>query len=354
MMVGGEAFPPELARNLRRLVGGRVTNMYGPTETTIWSAVGDVSDAEMPATNVSIGRPLPNQSAYILDQHQQLLPAGVTGELVIGGAGVSRGYWRRPELTSTRFLPDPFAAVPGAKMYRTGDRARFLPDGRIECLGRVDHQVKIRGYRVELGEIEARLRDCATVAEAVVVLREDVPGDKRLVAYVRTADGRALDASELKARLRDTLPEFMVPSAFIALAALPLTPNGKVDRKALPAPGASVPRAAVVSAPVKGDTENLVIKIWQRILGHSDFGMRDNFFDIGGHSLLVVQVLKELRETTGKTIQMTDLFKYTTVEALVRFLSGPSGPAGPTGAATDRGTARADARRAALERRRKH
>ena len=351
MMVGGEAFPPELARNLRRLVGGRVTNMYGPTETTIWSAVGDLSDAELPTTHVSIGRPLPNQSAYILDQHQQLLPAGVTGELVIGGAGVSRGYWRRPELTSMRFLPDPFAAVQGGRMYRTGDRARFLPDGRIECLGRVDHQVKIRGYRVELGEIEARLRDCATIAEAVVVLREDVPGDKRLVAYVRTADRRPVDPSALKAKLRESLPEFMVPSAFIVLAALPLTPNGKVDRKALPAPGSSVARTAVVSAPVKGDTEQLVITIWQRVLGHGDFGTRDNFFDIGGHSLLVVQVLKELRDTTGKTIQMTDLFKYTTVEALARFLAGPSGP---TAAAADRGTARADARRAALERRRKH
>jgi acyl carrier protein len=236
-------------------------------------------------------------------------------------------------------------------MYRTGERARFLPDGRIECLGRVDHQVKIRGYRVELGEIEARLRDCATVAEAVVVLREDVPGDKRLVAYVRTADGRPVDASALKGRLRESLPEFMVPSAFIALAALPLTPNGKVDRRALPAPGASAARAATASAPVKGDTEQLVITIWQRVLGHRDFGARDNFFDIGGHSLLVVQVLKELRDATGKTIQMTDLFKYTTVEALARFLAGP---AGPTSAATDRGTARADARRAALERRRKH
>ena len=351
MMVGGEAFPPELARNLRRLVGGRLTNMYGPTETTIWSTVGDVSDAASPANNVSIGRPLPNQCAYILDQQQQLLPAGVAGELVIGGAGVSRGYWRRPELTSMRFLPDPFAAAPGARMYRTGDRARFLPDGRIECLGRVDLQVKIRGYRVELGEIEARLRDCASVAEAAVVLREDVPGDKRLIAYVRTADGRPLDANALKGKLRESLPDFMVPASFIALAALPLTPNGKVDRKALPAPGAFVAKSTAVTAPIKGDTEQLVIKIWQRVLAHSDFGTRDNFFDIGGHSLLVVQVLKELRDTTGKTIQMTDLFKYTTVEALARFLAGPPGP---IAAATDRGTARADARRAALERRRKH
>jgi acyl carrier protein len=171
------------------------------------------------------------------------------------------------------------------------------------------------------------------------------------VAYLRTADGRPVDASALKAKLRESLPEFMVPSAFIALAALPLTPNGKVDRKALPAPGASVTRAAASNAPIKGDTENLVNNIWRRVLGHSDFGTRDNFFDIGGHSLLVVQVLKELRDTTGKTIQMTDLFKYTTVEALARFLAGP---AGPIAAATDRGTARADARRAALERRRKH
>ncbi|WP_372529144.1 MupA/Atu3671 family FMN-dependent luciferase-like monooxygenase, partial [Piscinibacter sp.] len=177
MMVGGEAFPPDLAHSLARAVAGRVTNMYGPTETTIWSAVGDVGGANpLPVNNVSIGRPLPSQSIYILDDRQQPLPPGLAGELVIGGAGVVRGYWQRPELSAERFLPDPFAGRSGARMYRTGDLARFLPDGRVECLGRVDHQVKIRGYRVELGEIEALLRGHERVLEAAVVLREDVPG----------------------------------------------------------------------------------------------------------------------------------------------------------------------------------
>ncbi len=349
MMVGGEAFPPDLAHSLARAVAGRVTNMYGPTETTIWSAVGDVGGANpLPVNNVSIGRPLPSQSIYILDDRQQPLPPGMAGELVIGGAGVVRGYWQRPELSAERFLPDPFAGRSGARMYRTGDLARFLPDGRIECLGRVDHQVKIRGYRVELGEIEALLRGHERVLEAAVVLREDVPGDKRLVAYVRMAPGHELDAEALKTWLRRQLPDFMVPSAYVELAELPLTPNGKIDRKALPAPTAPDVQSTTYTAP-QSDAETMIAGIWQRVLHVPKVGTRDNFFDIGGHSLLVVQVLKELREQVAKPIQMTDLFKHTTIETLARFISGESN----TGQSLDRSRERAEARRAAMTRRRR-
>jgi len=347
MMVGGEAFPPELARELKGLVQGKVTNMYGPTETTIWSAIGDVGgDTPLPVNNVSIGRSLVNQTVQVLDEYLQPLPTGLAGELVIGGAGVVRGYWQRPELTAERFLPDPFATARGARMYRTGDLARFLPDGRLECLGRVDHQVKIRGYRVELGEIEALLRAHSQVREAAVVLREDTPGDQRLVAYLRSTSGNALPADEMKTWLRQQLPEFMVPAAFVNLAELPLTPNGKLDRKALPAPQAPVAEAANFVAP-DGDAERVISEIWQRALGVAKVGTRDNFFDIGGHSLLVVQVLKEMREQFPKPIQMTDLFRHTTIEALARFVAGEAEPA----AGPNRGKARAEARRAAMGRR---
>ena len=345
MMVGGEAFPPELARDLKALVGGRVTNMYGPTETTIWSAVGDVDGA---GANVSVGRPLANQSVYILDQNQQPLPPGIAGELVIGGRGVVRGYWQRAEMTAERFLPDPFADQDAARMYRTGDLARYLPDGRIECLGRVDHQVKIRGYRVELGEIEAQLRGHDSVREAAVLLREDVPGDKRLVAYVRPAAGAGVNADALREHLRSALPDFMVPSTYVEMAALPLTPNGKIDRKALPVPPQQSGGSGEYVAP-QNDAEAMIADIWKRVLGIAQVGTRENFFDIGGHSLLVVQVLKELRERVSKPVQMTDLFKYTTIEALAGFIGGDDkGGDDPL----NRSKGRAEARRAAMNRRR--
>jgi len=231
-------------------------------------------------------------------------------------------------------------------MYRTGDLARFLPDGRIECLGRVDHQVKIRGYRVELGEIEALLRSHTQVREAAVVLREDTPGDQRLVGYIRSVSGDEVPADTLKAWLRQQLPEFMVPSAFVNLAELPLTPNGKLDRKALPAPRQAEVESENFVAPTS-DAESTISEIWQRALGVSKVGTRDNFFDIGGHSLLVVQVLKEMREKFPKPIQMTDLFRHTTIEALAKFVSGDAEPA----AGPNRGKARAEARRAAMGRR---
>ncbi len=348
MMVGGEAFPPELATELKSLVAGRVTNMYGPTETTIWSSCGDVEGKGAPS--VSIGHALVNQQLHILDANQQRLPIGVAGELVIGGAGVVRGYHNRADLNAQVFLPDPYADTTNARMYRTGDLARYLPDGRLECLGRVDHQVKIRGYRVELGEIEALLRQHQTVMEAAVILREDTPGDKRLVAYVRCHTVAELDAATLKTFLKEQLPDFMVPSIFVALHELPLTPNGKIDRKQLPKPQTVAVASDDAKAP-ENDVEIMLADIWKRALDVPSVGVRDNFFDIGGHSLLIIQVLKELRDNIAKPIQMTDLFKYTTIEALARFIGSDSDSDGRQ--SLDQSQARAAARKASVGRRRR-
>jgi natural product biosynthesis luciferase-like monooxygenase protein len=349
LLVGGEAFPPDLARRLSGTVRGRVFNMYGPTETTIWSAVEDVTATSItPAGNVSVGRALAGQTIHILDDRLQPVPPGVAGEIVIGGCGVARGYWEQSELTAEKFVADPAAPVSGARFYRTGDRGRYLPDGRIECQGRRDQQIKIRGYRVELGEIESLLREQDDVAEAAVVLREVAPGDHRLIGFVRLAAGRALDVDALRAALALRLPEFMVPATIHRLDAMPQTPNGKIDRKALPAVSLTSAPAADAAAPVApaSDAEALVLDIWKRTLGTSQIGLRDNFFDIGGHSLLVIQVLKELREKSARPIQMTDLFRHTTVESLARFLQGEDS----AGAAAQRGRSRADARRAAMGR----
>jgi natural product biosynthesis luciferase-like monooxygenase protein len=249
MLVGGEALAPDLVRTLSRIVGGQVSNMYGPTETTIWSssAVAD-EDAITESNGVSIGVPLRNQSIHVLDENQQQMPPGLAGEIVIGGYGVTRGYWDQPDLSAARFLPDPyFPEGTGARMYRTGDLGRFMPDGQIEFLGRRDHQVKIHGYRIELGEIESRLRSEADIAEAVVILREDTPGDKRLVGYLRPMEGSAPDSEAIRGRLAQALPDFMVPAVLLCIPAMPLTPNGKIDRQAFPVP----PRSAR-GGPVQG------------------------------------------------------------------------------------------------------
>lgn len=305
------------------------------------------------AASTPIGRPLRGQSLYVLDARQQPLPPGLTGELVIGGGGVSAGYWRRPDLNRERFLPDPFRPLSAdAWMYRTGDLGRLREDGRFECLGRVDSQVKIRGYRVELGEIETRLCALPGIAEAAVLLREDTPGDQRLVAYVRAPrlDAEALE--QRRAALAAELPEFMRPSLILGLATLPRTPNGKLDRKALPPPVAQTARAdasePAAGAQPQSDAERVIAGLWASALGLPKVGLRENFFDIGGHSLLVVQMLRELRERFDTPLQMTDLFRYTTVESLARFLSS----AAPAESSVERGRARAQSRAALLARRR--
>ena len=286
VLCGGEALPRELANELVQRAG-EVWNVYGPTETTVYSSACRVERGEGAA---AIGGPIANTQLWVLDANMEPLPVGVSGELYIGGMGVARGYWQRPELTAKRSVPDPFVWAAGAGLYRTGDLARWLSDGRVECLGRLDQQVKIRGFRIELGEIEAALEQRAEVRQAVVVAREWASGqgrgESRLVGYV-VAEGE-LSARDLRAHLSQTLPEYMVPSAFVFLEALPLTANGKVDRKALPPPEGILVRDEGYVAPLTA-TEQTLSGIWTEVLGVERVGTEDDFFVLGGHSLLATR-----------------------------------------------------------------
>ena len=306
LMIGGEAFPPQLAAELRSHAGS-VTNMYGPTETTVWSATHRLGGDD--AQSVPLGEPIANTRLYVLDAAQRLLPLGVPGELYIAGAGVVRGYLGRPELTEQRFLQDPF--VPGERMYRTGDLVKRSASGRIEFLGRTDHQVKVRGYRIELGEIESVLLRVAGVREAVVVAREDTPGDVRLVAYVT---GR-VEPDTLRELARSELPEYMVPAAVVTLDKLPLTPNGKLAREALPLPE-EVRKAREYAAP-ESELEERIARIWAEVLGTERVGVDDNFFDLGGHSLLVVKLHRRLKTDLELEVALTELYRFPTVRSFV-------------------------------------
>ncbi len=321
LLVGGEALAGGLARELRALVGA-LHDVYGPTETTVWSTTMRVGDDEP----VPIGRPLCNQRTYVLDANQQPVPIGSPGELWIGGAGVTAGYFRRPELTAQRFLVDPWGAV-GSTMYGTGDLVRWRPDGVLLYLGRQDHQVKVRGFRIELGEIEAALHRHVGVREGVVVARTE-GGEVRLCAYY-VARNPAPKPDDLRAHLRASVPEFMVPSHFLAMAELPRTPNLKIDRKALPSPDAMLAgKRAVVAA--EDDTEGSILTIWRQALGTDEVGVEDNFFDSGGHSILAVRVHREIMQRLGVELQVTDLFRFPTVRSLARHLQ--VGKAAPTAA----------------------
>ena len=345
LMIGGEAFPVALAGELRRTVPGEILNMYGPTETTIWSATHQVQDDR---GTVPIGRPIANTTLYVVDGNLQPVPLGVAGELLIGGAGVVRGYLRRPELTAERFVADPFHRGTGNRLYRTGDLARYRPDGSVVFLGRLDHQVKIRGYRIELGEIETLIARHPEVREAVVVAREDVPGDKRLVAYVVPRQPHQGLEAELREQLKTDLPEFMVPAHVVLLEDLPRTPNRKIDRKALPAPDAGAAPARGPATPPANEMEETIAAIWREVLRVPDVGVKDNFFDLGGHSLLAVQVHSRLKRDVAPSVGITDLFRFPTVRALAAYLSGSDGAA--VGAQT--GSDRAELRRQAGARRR--
>ncbi|HVU35199.1 MAG TPA: MupA/Atu3671 family FMN-dependent luciferase-like monooxygenase [Opitutaceae bacterium] len=340
LMVGGEALPTGLARELREKVGGEVINMYGPTETTIWSSTHRVIDETSNTGAVAIGRPIANTQMYILDSNRQAVPVGVPGELWIAGDGVARGYFQRPELTAERFVPDPFAvalaaqATAGeadrpARMYRTGDLARWRADGVIDFLGRVDFQVKIRGHRIELGEIEAALMQHSDVRQAVVALRQDAADDPRLVAYVVVNGDAAPATNAWRDFLKQKLPDYMVPSAYVVLEQLPLTPNGKVDRKALPAPQGSAGAAAREFVAPAGGAEQALAAIWRDILRVGEIGVDDNFFDYGGHSLQVVQMQNRIRESLQIDIPVLKLFQYPTIRSLAKYI-GESDAAEPS------------------------
>ena len=301
----GEAMPRDLAVELAP-IAPRLWNLYGPTETTIWSTGYLVRDGNQP---ILIGRPVANTQCYILDGNGHPVPIGVVGELYLGGDGVARGYLRRPELTAEKFIPDPFRSQPGARMYRTGDLARYRADGNIECLGRTDHQVKIRGLRLELGEIEAVLAEHPAVRQAVLRVFEPKPGDQRLAAFYLSAPGAEVSAADLRKRLRSKLPDYMIPQQFIAVEQMPLTPSGKIDRKALVLPadagGASGERVAP-----RTPTERFLADLWADLTGSKveSIGANDNFFDVGGHSLLALQAIARIQARTGVLLEARSMF----------------------------------------------
>lgn len=306
---------PKLRQLFARHPQATLHNHYGPSETHVVTALALRGDPESWPALPSIGHPIQNTSIYLLDKHLEPTPLGIPGELYIGGLALARGYFERPDVTAQRFVPNPFA--PGERMYRTGDLARYLPDGQIEFLGRIDHQVKIRGYRVELGEIESALNKLTTVHECVVVAR-DHAGNKQLIGYVVPQPGEVLNATALRAELKQHLPDYMVPAAFVFLDKLPLTPSGKVDRRSLPAPDenqTSAPPAASGEAPWLPIQLQLV-QIWEELLGVRPIGLRDNFFELGGHSLLAVRMMDRVEELTGKKLPVTELFNDATIAHL--------------------------------------
>lgn len=290
-------------------------NGYGPTETTTFATCAQVTQFPSPLSTVPIGRPVAGSLAYVLDRQLQPVPAGVPGELFIGGTGVSRGYLGLPAPTAERFLPDPFVGEPGARMYRTGDRVRWRADGEIEFLGRLDQQVKIRGFRVEPGETEQALARHPAVRACAVVAREDRPGDRRLVAYVVGADA-SLEPEDLRAFLGRALPDYLVPSAIVAMSQLPLTPNGKVDQRALPPPGRSEGVVTPDFVPPRNQVEQVLAGIWGELLRRDRIGVLDNFFALGGHSLLATQVVSRIRRVLAVDLPVRALFETPTVAAL--------------------------------------
>ncbi|MBN1147165.1 MAG: amino acid adenylation domain-containing protein, partial [Anaerolineales bacterium] len=315
VIFGGEAASPEaLRRVLQAGPPERLVNGYGPTESTTFAAWELVERVEAGAKSIPIGRPIANTQLYVLDREMNPTPVGVAGELFIGGDGLALGYHRRPELTAERFVPNPFSAA-GERLYRTGDLVRYLADGRIEFLGRIDHQVKLRGFRIELGEIEVVLSERQGVKQVAVLMREDQPGDKRLVAYLSLERGANLGATELRAYLKTRLPEYMLPAAFVFLDELPLNPNGKVDRKALPAPAMERTGAAYLAP--RDDLEKRLCQLWEDLLGVRPVGVRDDFFELGGHSLLAVRLFNRIEQELGRRLPLAMLFRSPTVEELV-------------------------------------
>ncbi|HEX5723930.1 MAG TPA: amino acid adenylation domain-containing protein [Longimicrobiaceae bacterium] len=339
--LGGEALPAALARAVFALTDvGKVVNLYGPTEDTTYSTFHEVREDD---ERVYVGRPVADTQAYVLDRTLRPAPVGVPGELYLAGEGLSRGYHRRPALTAERFVPNPFGP-PGSRMYRVGDLARWTAGGELDYLGRLDHQVKVRGHRVETGEIEATLAEHPAVQEAAVAAREDAPGEVRLVAYVVASAGHAAPpAPELRAFLKERLPDYMVPALYVVLDRLPLSPNGKVDRMALPDPSQATEAPRGERAEPRSVLERAIARVWEEVLGITGVGMDDNFFEIGGHSLLVARLQERLREALGRELSVVDLFLYPTVRAQAEHLEAAAGGTRPdptAGESAERGAGR--------------
>jgi len=319
LVLGGEATATAWVRQLReKRPDCKVINHYGPTETTVGALVYEVKCNQgnnEPTASLPLGPPLANATAYVLDDALCAMPVGVTGEIYLGGTGVSRGYLNRPEITASRFLPDPYARQAGSRLYRTGDMARRRADGAVDFLGRLDHQVKIRGFRIELGEIEAVLAEHPAIRKAIVAAREDRPGSKRLVAYLEAKGGKIIQSEEVWSYLRSRLPEYMVPAEYVVLPALPLTANGKVDRRALPAPADSEPDKAAEFVAARTEVEVSLARIWADVLGLERVSIGANFFRLGGDSILSIQIVSRAREA-GYYLTARDIFERQTIAEL--------------------------------------
>jgi amino acid adenylation domain-containing protein len=290
----------------------QLVNMYGITETTVHVTYRPLTRADVRSSGSTIGRPIPDVRVYLLDAALQPVPIGVSGEMYVGGAGVARGYWQREELSKERFIANPFSADPAARLYKSGDLARYLPDGNLEYLGRIDTQVKIRGFRIELGEIEAVLSKCPEIVQSTVLVREDLPGDRTIVAYVVARDAVTFDRQQIRQFLRLKLPDYMVPSAFVVLAELPLTPNGKIDRRALPAPDRQR-NERTIFVPPRNPLEQQLVQIWSHLLKIDAIGIEDDFFELGGHSLLATQVISRIQTVYSVSIPLRYMFEHPTI-----------------------------------------
>ena len=316
LLVGGDAMDANAVRRVLRHGGPeRLLNAYGPTETTTFALCHLVNQLADSAVSVPIGRPIANTRLYVLDQNCEPTPVGVPGELYIGGDGVARGYWNRAELTAARFVKNPFSDDPEDVLYRTGDLVRYRRDGVVEFIGRLDHQVKIRGFRIELDEIEQTLAQHPSIREALVVAREDTPGDKRVVAYIAATEPAPANA-ELRHWMGERLPEYMIPATFVAVDTLPLNANGKVDRAALPAPEPDRRETAETFVAPRTATETTLAGIWSEVLGIERVGVEENFFALGGHSLLATQVASRIKQTLGVEASLRLLFEAQTIAEL--------------------------------------
>jgi amino acid adenylation domain-containing protein len=321
LLAGGDVLS---VSHIQRFLEGNPTcqliNGYGPTENTTFTCCHPINSCSAD-TSIPIGRPIANTTIYILDSHRQPVPIGVPGELYAGGDGLARGYLNRPDLTAERFIPNPFSDDPNAKLYKTGDLVRYLEDGTIEFLGRIDNQVKIRGFRIELGEIESAIAQHPQVRDTTVLAREDRPGDKQLVAYFVPQEGETLTGTELRHWLRDKLPGYMIPAAFVELAEFPLNPNGKIDRRALSAPQRQSQKAKPIVPATASELEAILTRIWSELLELAEVGIDDNFFDLGGNSLLSLRLVSRLQKELDIALPVVKLFQYPTIRSLAKYLS---------------------------------
>ncbi|KYP82313.1 hypothetical protein WB66_23990 [bacteria symbiont BFo1 of Frankliniella occidentalis] len=317
LLIGGDVLDPQKIAELQQATQQpqRVINGYGPTETTTFATSFAIVSPVDPSRAIPIGKPISNTQVYILDEHGQPAPLGVSGEIYISGEGVARGYLNQPVLTAERFLPNPFIA--GQRMYKSGDLGRWLPDGNIDYLGRNDFQVKIRGFRIELGEIETALTACEGVRQAAVIVREDSAGDKRLVAYLLPENGCQPLPAELRRQLSLSLADYMLPSAYVVMESFPLTANGKLDRRALPEPDQRAMMTQDYVAPI-GEIENGLALIWEELLSVTQIGRHDNFFELGGHSLMAVQLINRIQSVFLVDISISSLFISPTLLELAK------------------------------------